>query len=144
MTTPFHVHRLMEEHPLRRRTPHEEDADRTSMIAHKQPLEELFPGAILSIEEAEEWAAHWKIPFEFGPQCGNITARHWSAVRALGLNLREQREGVEGITYTVDLPKTYHRWRNWPLWQIALLAAFGAGITGSATVVALRLVRLFG
>ena len=111
------------------------------MIAHKNTLETLLSGSRLSIEKADEWADHWEIPFDFGPSVANVTDTHWQAFRDLGLCLTEQRDGVEGIAYYVSLPKTYTRWRHWPMWQITLMAACTAGSVGFALVIGLRMFR---
>ena len=133
----------MEEHVLRRQTPREVQRDRARMISYKSALEDLLSGSRLSIEQADEWADHWEIPFDFGPTVSNVTGKHWGVFRDLGLHLTEQRDGVEGVAYYVALPKTYSRWSQWPLWPLVLLAAFPAGTGASCRVVGLRIHRFF-
>ena len=56
--------------------------------------------------------------------------------------MKEHREGVEGVAYTVELAKTYHRWRNWPRWQLGLLAACLCGLAASVVFSAARFMRV--
>ena len=132
----------MEEYSVRAQTQRERDQDYVEMARQRRQLEKLFPGSVLSIEEADEWADHWRIPFSFGDAVPTIHNQHWSAISSLGLRLRQQTEGVEGPMYTIDLPKTFHRWRRWKMWHLALLGTFLGLLAASAFLVITRLARL--